>query len=63
MLASFGLYALRRARPAGVPDVLTGGARPVVVLVLAALALLLADDVRELRRRFDTRSGVARSRE
>lgn len=63
VLASFGLYALRRARPADVPAVLTGGARPVVVLVLAALALLLAGCVRELRRRFDTRWGVARSRE
>ncbi|MCL7496027.1 hypothetical protein M8I34_32180 [Streptomyces sp. MCA2] len=43
VLASFGLYALRRARPADVPAVLTGSARPVVVLVLATLALLLAD--------------------
>ncbi|MGW2393989.1 hypothetical protein ACWCYK_31525 [Streptomyces lydicamycinicus] len=40
-LAALGLYALRQSRPADVPAVLTTGARPVLLLVLVALALLL----------------------
>ncbi|MFE6744123.1 hypothetical protein [Streptomyces tubercidicus] len=43
VLVSLGLYALRRSRPADVLAVLTAGARPVVLLVLVALALLFAD--------------------